>query len=100
MKDSVNMTLLYDYYGQLLTDKQRECFDLYYNQEYSLAEIAAEPHDWHLRHGARREEIERCRKPQSLCSHNLFYRSFSVNPCLLARRAGSRPASLRRGRGG
>ena len=42
MKDSITMTLLYDYYGQLLTDKQRECFDLYYNQDYSLAEIAAE----------------------------------------------------------
>ena len=40
--DALEMTLLYDYYGELLTDRQRMCFDLYYNQDYSLSEIAQE----------------------------------------------------------
>ena len=31
---------LFDYYGNLLADRQRDCFDLYYNEDYSLAEIA------------------------------------------------------------
>lgn len=39
--DSITLTLLYDYYGDLLTEKQRLCFDLYHNQDYSLAEIAS-----------------------------------------------------------
>jgi len=34
------MTMLYDFYGELLTPRQREFFDLYYNEDLSLAEIA------------------------------------------------------------
>ena len=40
--DALEMTLLYDYYGELLTDRQRMCFDLYHNQDLSLSEIAQE----------------------------------------------------------
>ena len=40
--DALEMTLLYDYYGDLLTDRQRMCFDLRHNQDMSLAEIAEE----------------------------------------------------------
>lgn len=41
MADSRMMqTMLFDFYGELLTDKQRECYDLHYNEDLSLAEIA------------------------------------------------------------
>ena len=40
--DALQMTLLFDYYGDLLTDRQRMCFDLRHNQDLSLAEIAEE----------------------------------------------------------
>ena len=40
--DALQMSLLFDYYGELLSEKQRTCFDLYYNQDLSLSEIAAE----------------------------------------------------------
>ena len=38
--DALEMTLLFDYYGAMLTDKQRECFDMRHNQGLSLGEIA------------------------------------------------------------
>ncbi len=37
--DALEMALLLDYYGGLLTDKQRDCFDMRYNQDLSLGEI-------------------------------------------------------------
>ena len=36
------LPLFFDYYGDLLTEKQRTCFDLHYNQDLSLGEIAEE----------------------------------------------------------
>ena len=34
------MALLYDFYGDMLTARQKEFYDLYYNEDLSLAEIA------------------------------------------------------------
>ncbi len=40
MDDILKLTLLFDYYGDLLTNKQKETFDMYYNQDLSLQEIS------------------------------------------------------------
>ena len=40
MKENVYITQLFDYYGKLLTDKQRDYFTEYYIENLSLAEIA------------------------------------------------------------
>ena len=39
-----NLTISYllDFYGELLADRRRELMSLYYNEDYSLSEIAAE----------------------------------------------------------
>ena len=34
------MTMLFDFYGEILTERQKEFFDLYYNEDLSLGEIA------------------------------------------------------------
>ena len=37
---NLKLCLLYDFYGNMLTEKQQECFELYYSEDLSLAEIA------------------------------------------------------------
>ena len=40
--EPTELILLYDYYGELLTPRQRQCFELRYHQDLSLGEIAQE----------------------------------------------------------
>ena len=40
MSKNLDVAILLDFYGGMLTDKQRDAIDLYYNQDLSLSEIA------------------------------------------------------------
>lgn len=40
MEKNVQVGLLFDFYRNILTDKQAECVDLYYNEDLSLSEIS------------------------------------------------------------
>lgn len=42
MEKILELSMLYDFYSELLTDKQRDFFDRYYFQDLSLHEIAEE----------------------------------------------------------
>lgn len=41
MAKNLDISLLLDFYGDMLTEKQRDVVELYYNEDLSLAEIAA-----------------------------------------------------------
>lgn len=51
MSKNLNVAVLLDFYGAMLTDKQRDVIDLYYNQDLSLSEIAE--HEGITRQGVR-----------------------------------------------
>ena len=40
MDKNVQIGLLFSFYRNMLTDRQTECIDLYYNEDLSLAEIS------------------------------------------------------------
>ena len=42
MGKNLEVAMLLDFYGDMLTDKQQDVIDLYYNQDLSLGEIADE----------------------------------------------------------
>ena len=37
--DRLMQSMLFDFYGELLTDRQRDVYNLYYNEDLSLTEI-------------------------------------------------------------
>ena len=68
--ETVWRTMLFDFYGDMLTDRQKEFYDLYYNEDLSLGEIAE---NYNItRQGVR--DVPRCaiRRPGSVwCSASL-----------------------------
>ena len=51
MAKNLEISLLLDFYGDMLTEKQRDVVELYYNEDLSLAEIAT--HSGITRQGVR-----------------------------------------------
>ncbi len=51
MAKNLEISLLLDFYGEMLTEKQRDVVELYYNEDLSLSEIAA--HSGITRQGVR-----------------------------------------------
>lgn len=58
MANNVEITILLDFYGDMLTAKQRDFINLYYNDDLSLAEIAE--NEGITRQGVR-DAIKTCR---------------------------------------
>ncbi len=68
MAKDLNMCVLLDIYGGLITEKQAEIMDYYYNQDFSLAEISE-----HLnitRQGVR-DAVKRAEQALSECEEKL-----------------------------
>lgn len=59
MEDFVEQTLLYDFYGELLTEHQKQIYEDYVCNNLSTSEIAAE-HE--ISRQAAHDMVKRCRK--------------------------------------
>lgn len=68
MEKDLQISFLLDFYGQMLTEKQREVVELYYNEDLSLAEIAQ--HSGITRQGVR-DSIKRAESQLTECEEKL-----------------------------
>ena len=59
MDDILRLTLLFDFYGELLTDKQKLIFEMYHLNDLSLAEIGE---DQGISRQAVRDQLKRTEK--------------------------------------
>lgn len=59
MAKNLQITFLLDFYGEMLTEKQREVIEAYYNEDLSLAEIAE---DKQITRQGVRDSIKRAEK--------------------------------------
>ena len=57
MENFVKQSYLYDFYGDLLTEHQKEIYEAYVLENYSLAEIAQE---WDISRQGVHDIIKRC----------------------------------------
>jgi len=71
MPKNLEISILLDYYGGMLTDKQREVVEWYYNEDLSLAEIAE--HTGITRQGVR-DSIKRAESQLLDCESRLGLR--------------------------
>ena len=58
MEERMTISLLLDFYGSLLTERQRECYALHHEDDMSLGEIAEE---MHISRQAVHDNIERAK---------------------------------------
>lgn len=68
MAKNLEISLLLDFYGEMLTEKQREVVEYYYNEDLSLAEIAQ--HSGITRQGVR-DSIKRAECQLTECEEKL-----------------------------
>ena len=59
MDDILQLTLLYDFYGELLTEKQKQVYELHYQNDLSLTEIGE---DLSISRQAVRDQLKRTEK--------------------------------------
>ena len=80
MEKNIEVSLLFDFYGELLKPSGRQAIDLYYNDDLSLAEIAAQTGI--TRQGVR-DSIKRCEQQLFDFEKNIvtFDRSYKEKTC-------------------